>query len=373
MPARKTIAEAAAARNRRRTRLVMAVIGAVPIVVLVVIGGVFLYQRGAELGPNELPSSIGGGEREDIQETVQAFFDGVNQYNPQTASETMLPLAEVGNTNMDRLILEVAALQAEQLTFQIQSIGATTLDEAAKQVSARVVTNYGPRDFVLTRRDGQWRVAQAPDLKAPQEAGPLKLSWDVTNSYWSDDGNTLFVVGNVKNTGSAPGYMFTFGAYVDDPTGLVLQTNRPPLPGSPFLDPGVESPFLLTFGQPAGTKLDPARVVIAPDFRPVPAGSAASFKKKLEARPARLLWQPGEMASTLANLENRDYPIAVFGYFRDASGRLLAVAIVGGGNVPAGAVQPIAFAPDRLVLPARLPAAVTGIATVDLVAVQTSN
>jgi hypothetical protein len=285
----------------------------------------------------------------------------------------MLPLDDLGRMNMQRLILEVAALQSGKLTFQIQSLGATKLDAAAKQVSAHVVTNYGPRDFVLTRRDGQWRVARVPDLLVSQDYWPTKLSWDVTNRYYSDDGNTLFLAGTMKNTGNVPGYMLTVGAFITDANGETLQTNRPPIAGSPFIDPGQESPFLISLGQPEGVKFDTSRVVIVPDFRQVPPGSSESFKKQFVLEPPRLAWQDGPMTYTLTNHEDKAYPIAIYGYFRDAAGKLLAVALVGGGTVATGAVQQGNFDRDHLGAPAKLPAAMSGIASVDLVAVQTSN
>jgi hypothetical protein len=285
----------------------------------------------------------------------------------------MLSLDEVGRMNMQRMILEIAALQSGELAFEVEALGATTLDAAAGRVSARAATNYGPRDFVLTRRDGQWRVAKVPDLIVSQEYWPTKLSWEITNNYYSDDGNTLFVVGNVKNTGQVPGYMLTVGSFITDANGETLQTNRPPIAGSPFLDPGQETPFLISLAKPGGVEFDSTRVVIVPDFRQVPEGSAASFRKRINVEPLRAAWQSEPVSYAVSNLEDKEYRVAVYGYFRDGTGKLLAVALVGGGNVPAGAKQEGQFARDSMLAPRNLPSSVSGIAGVDLVAVQTSN
>ena len=42
------------------------------------------------LGPDELPEEIGSDERGELRETIAAFIDGVNRYNPEVASEVML-------------------------------------------------------------------------------------------------------------------------------------------------------------------------------------------------------------------------------------------------------------------------------------------
>lgn len=376
MPARKTIAAARSeqeAQRRKRQQQILLAIGAIPLAALVIIASIAVYNRVTALGPDEMPASIGSGERKDIQQAIEVYYDGVNLYNPQIAGEAMIPLDELGLRNADRMEIEIAALQAEDLKYQIQSLGATTLDAEAKRVSARVITNFGPKDFSLTRRDGQWRVAKVPDLSVPQEAGSLRLSWEITNTYYSDDGNTLFAAGIMRNAGPTPGYMLALGGFITNEAGEVLQVNRPPLPGPPFLDPGMESPFLLTFGQPAETKFDPQRIRMAPDFRPVPAGAFAQFKKKLEVTPARVPFQASGMTATVSNFEQREYVTGVFAYFRDSSGRLLSAALVWNDRLQAGQSTAVSFAPDRLRLPAALPKSVTGIASVELIATQTQD
>ena len=69
------------------------------------------------LAPDELPDEIGPREREQIEETLRRFFEGVNRYNAQVASEVMLTPAELGRPeecgagigrDVDRLTLVVA-------------------------------------------------------------------------------------------------------------------------------------------------------------------------------------------------------------------------------------------------------------------------
>lgn len=364
MPARKTIAERKTATTRRRSRLVMTVIGAIPIVILVVIGGVFLYQRGTELGADELPSSIGGGERGDIQESIQRFYDAVNQYNPQLVAEGMaLDEGGIRQPDLLRLTMEISALLSEQLKFSIATLGAVSIDTEAEAVTARVVTNFGTKDFVLKRRDGQWRVAGQPNLSVPQEAGPLRLEWEVLNSFRPDDGKALNVAGRIKNTGDRMGFMLNIGAHIDDGSGGTLAAGGNPLPSSPFLHPGEEAYFQVSFREsddPAAGKLDPARAVLVPDFRPAGPADEAVVVKSLRVDPKSLPWRPGGgLSATVANDETREAETIVAAYLRDASGRFLGVLPLLVGKLGPGEVR-------TLEVPASLPAALAGVATLDL-------
>jgi hypothetical protein len=280
----------------------------------------------------------------------------------------MLKEPEVNHEDVNRMILEVAPLESEQLKFQVQGLGSTSLDKASERVSARVLTNYGQRDFLLARRDGQWRIANVPDLLVPQEAGPMRLAWEMTNSYWSDDGKVLYVAGNMRNTSSAIGYMLSIGAYVHDEAGTTVATGRFPVPGSPYLEPNEERPFQIAFRAPSqesGVKLDPGQIVIVPDFRQATTTGQSSFDKKLTVEPARLPWLPGAMTFTLRNSEAEGLNMAVWGYVRDASDRLLAVVGVNSGKIAAGEVQ-------TLPVNVKLPQSLSTVANIDLVVVQST-
>lgn len=364
MPARKTIAERKTETTRRRSRLVMTVIGAIPIVILVVIGGVFLYQRSTELGADELPSLIGQGEREDIQDAIQLFYDAVNQYNPQLVVEGMaLDEGGIRQPDLLRLTMEISALLSEQLKFTAGTLGAVSIDKEAESVTARVVTNFGTKDFVLKRRDGQWRVVRQPDLSVPQEAGPLRLEWEVLNSFRPDDGKALNVAGRIKNTGDRMGFMLNIGAHIDDGSGGTLAAGSNPLPGSPFLHPGEEAYFQVSFREsddPAAAKLDPARVVIVPDFRPAGPADEAVVVKSLRVNPKSLPWRAGGgLSATVANDETREVETTLVAYLRDASGRFLGVLPLLVGKLGPGEVR-------TLEVPASLPSALAGVATLDL-------
>ncbi|MBX7111058.1 MAG: hypothetical protein K1X87_04325 [Dehalococcoidia bacterium] len=366
MPARKTIAAADAARARRRQQRLLLAIGAIPVAVLVIVIGVFVQRQMTKLGPEEMPSSIGSSERKQIQETIQRFYDGVNSYNPQTAIE-VLAGDELTTPEIDRLILEVAPLQSEELRFQVQSLGTTTLDSAAGTVSARVITNFGARDFLLARRKGQWRLAHVPDLIVPQDAGQMRMSWEITNTYRSDNGRTLYVAGNIKNTGSSLGYMLALGSFVHDGSGTALDTFRPALPGSPFLQPGGVSPFQLAFQSPsADIMLDPANVVLVPDLRATAANSDTAWKKNFEVAPPRLAWPLAQSTIDISNHERQQYGVALWGHLRDASGRLLGVAPIYSGTLASDTTQSV---PLNL----KLPAALMSVASIDLVMIQTTN
>ena len=240
--------------------------------ILVVIGGVFLYQRGTELGADELPSSIGGGEREDIQESIQRFYGFVNQYNPEFIASAILPVPELGDEEYSRLVMSVSAIKSEKLTFDVGNLGSTTLDSEAKVVHARVATNYGVRELNLTRRDGQWEVAAVPDLLVPQEAGAVRVEWAITNSFVADptqqpspapaEGQPaptaqptaaptgqpaltptaratpppqpqLVLVGDHEDPGDPAGYLLSAAGYITDGRGATVATVRPPQLGNP--------------------------------------------------------------------------------------------------------------------------------------------
>jgi len=362
VPARKTIDEAAAARNRRRSRLVMTVIGAIPIVILVVLGGVFFYQRATELGPDELPSSIGGGERQDIQAAIEGFYELVNKYEPQPITDTIVWDKENATEHdLNRLIYELSAVLGEQLKFELQTVGAITLDSQRDAVRARAVTNLGTKEVVLKRRDGQWRVAQPVDLGVPQEAGPLRLEWETLNTFRSDDGKLLRIAGRVKNTSDGMGFLVTFAGYIAADDGRTLATASQPLAGSPFIHPGEETYFDVTFPEPEGAPgLDPARAVFVPDFRPAGPNDEAVVAKRVNVSPALLTW-PAEAGATVTvtNQETRGVNVRVFALLRDASGRFLGVYPPQPGKIGAGDQLQVAG-------PEALPGALAGARTLDV-------
>lgn len=405
MPARKTIAAERRDAMTRRKNLMALVIGGIPIVILAIVAGVFLYQRATSLGEDELPSSLGAAERQEIQKAVEGFYGYVNQYNPEFISSTMLPVPELGLEEFSRLVMSVAPLESEQLTFRVLNLGTTTLDPERKIVSARVATNFGTRDFELTRRDGAWKIAAVPDLLVPQDAGQVRVEWSVTHSFVIDPADappqapdvqpaaapqpaaagqgtapasptqpaptaqatpppqkTLFVVGRVKNTGNQSGYMLSASSFVTDGAGKTLATARPPMPGNPYLDPGEEGFFQVQFTVPPGATLDPANFVMVPDFRPVATGIEAQFvAAQVPASPSSVTWRPQtDISTTVTNGEAVPVTVQVFAYFRDASGRVLFVtpispdlALPPGSSVPV----PLSFR--------EMPAALSSVVTID--------
>lgn len=397
MPARKTTAaQRQQALNRRKNMATLA-IGAIPVAILLILGAIFLYNRATGLGPNEVPSTIGEGERAEIRKTIEEFYGFVNQYNPEFISSKLLPVPELGQEEFSRLVMEVAPLQSEALTFSVQTLGSTTLVEDGKYVQARVATNYGNREFRLTRRDGQWKLAAVPDLLVPQEAGPMRLEWAVTSSFVVDPNEapppgqatatatatatpaatgtatasqpslppqkTLFVVGRIKNLSGEPGYILSASAFITDGQGKTLVTARPPMPWNPYLDPGEEAYFQvqLTFPR-TGEQLDVANFVLVPDFRQVGRTDEATFVTDLAvAEPPSVAWRPQtELSTTLKNNDPRPVSAQVFGYFLDGSGKPLFIVPVS----PELAMPPGSSIPVPLAF-RELPPALSGVKTIE--------
>lgn len=362
MPARKTTAAQRREVLSRRRNIITLAIGAIPVAIVLIVGGIFLYDRLTGLGPNELPSTLGESERTEIRETIDDFYGFVNQYNPEFISSTMIPVPELGNEEFSRLVMEVAPLQSEALTFSLQTLGSTSFSSDRKYVQARVATNFGNREFRLTRRDGQWKIAAVPDLIVPQEAGPMRLEWSVVHSFVVDPGQavpstatpsatatpgaaapasgasetatpvaeatpppqrTFYVVGRVKNLSTEPGYVLSASGFVSDGAGKTLATARPPMPWNPYLDPGEEAYFQISFRIPEGVAtLDAANFVLVPDFRQVGRTDEATFVSALVAAdPAKVTWPPqSDLATKVTNGDTREVTAQVFAYFLDGAG-----------------------------------------------------
>ncbi|MGE0227976.1 MAG: hypothetical protein AB7I38_05335 [Dehalococcoidia bacterium] len=370
MPARKTTAERRQALSQRRNLTTLA-IGAIPVAILLILGGIFLYNRLTGLGPNELPATIGEGERAEIRATIEDFYGFVNEYNPEFIASTMLPVPELGEEEFSRLVMEVAPLQSEALTFTVLSLGSTARSADEAYVQARVATNYGSRDFRLARRDGQWKLAAVPDLLVPQEAGPMRVEWSVLHSAVVDpmailptatataspsapassaaatstpEGSAtpvaqatptpskmLLVTGRIKNLSAEPGYVLSASAFVTDGAGKTLVTARPPMPGNPYLNPGEEGYFQVQMTFPrTGEQLDPQHFVLVPDFRQVGRTDEATYVSDLVVvTPASFAWPlPADPKITLTSSDPRQVTAQVFGYFFDASGTPLFISPV---------------------------------------------
>lgn len=362
MPARKTTAaQREQALNRRKTIATIA-IGAIPVAILVIIGSIFLYNRVTGLGSNELPSSLGEGERTEIRKSIDDFYGYVNQYNPEFISSTMLPIRELGSEEFSRLVMEVAALQSEAITFRVQTLGSTSFGDGRKYVQARVATNYGNRDIRLVRRDGRWKISEVPDLLVPQEAGPMRAEWSVTHSFTIDPGQlpagqptatptsssatpastavgtasgaataqptqapqkTLYVVGRIRNLSTEPGYILSASGFVTDGAGKTVASARPQMPGNPYLDPGEETFFQISFRYPVdAAPLDVANFVFVPDFRQVGRTDESTFvSDRVVANPSSVTWRPQmELATTVTNGDTRQVAAQVFAFFLDGSG-----------------------------------------------------
>ncbi|MGE0133622.1 MAG: hypothetical protein AB7L91_03250 [Dehalococcoidia bacterium] len=384
MPARKTTAERRQQALSQRRNLATLALGAIPVAIIVILGGIFLYNRLTGLGPNELPSSIGEGERAEIRATIEDFYGYVNQYNPEFIASTMLPVQEMGDEEFSRLVMEVAPLQSEALTFTVLSLGSTTKSGDGTYVQARVATNYGNRDFRLARRDGQWKIAAVPDLLVPQEAGPMRLEWSVLHTFVVNPAEaasagatptatgtattgaqstptpsgsptptaqatpppqkTLIVTGRIKNTGPEPGYVLSASAFITDGAGKTVVTARPPMPGNPYLNPEEEGYFQVQMTFPVEEDLDPERFVLVPDFRQVGRTDEATFVTELVAlTPSSFTWPlPAEPTITLTNNDPRQVTAQVFGYFLDGQGTPLFISAVSPTlALPTGSSLPI--------------------------------
>ena len=207
------------------------------------------------LGPEELPEEIGGDERDELAETIAAFIDGVNRYNPEVASEVMLIPNELGFPPVQRLVMQIAALEAEAVTVTLGALGRAELDADRAVVRAAANTNIGPIEADFVRRDGEWRFASVPDLLPPPEFGNHHLEWEVTNSYESADGNLLTVVGRIDNVGDSPVLQFGTPGYFRDETGATVVTTPSAVIVRPFVHPGEHTFFRLDFPVPHGVSL----------------------------------------------------------------------------------------------------------------------
>ena len=291
---------------------------------LVIAGAAFLILNPFALGPNEMPSSIGDGEREDIGETLEAFFFGVDQYNPQVAGESMLTPGELGIEEFARMVFEIAAVQSAERAFSYSSLGAVELDEAAGVVHAVAATDLGNVPIDLVRRDGQWRVAEVPDLRIPEEHSPYRFEWEVTNSYAGPDGLGMTVVGEVRNTGTTPWLVLGMPGLLLAPDGSAIRAESSGFTTRPFVDPGQSYPFRLDFTLPNG-----AEGVDAEAFRPIPNIRVAHpadqgvMANALTVEPAEREPTTEGFEVTVVNGEPEPRAARVIAYVESADGRLL--------------------------------------------------
>ena len=233
---------------------------------LLVAGAGFFVFNSFALGPDEMPASIGDGEREEIDETLEAFFFGVDQFSPQVAGESMLTPGELGIEEFARMVFEIAAVESAGLKFAYNSLGAVELDEAAGVVHATAATELGNVPVDLVRRDGQWHVAAVPDLRVPAEHLPYAYEWEVTNSYPQSGGVGMTVVGEVHNTGTTPWLVLGMPGLLAAPDGSLIRTEGSGFTTRPFVDPGQSYPFRIDFTLPNGVE----GVEAEEAFRPIP-------------------------------------------------------------------------------------------------------
>ncbi|MDA1061786.1 MAG: hypothetical protein O2895_02595 [Chloroflexi bacterium] len=249
-----------------------------PAVVVLATLALLAAACGDGLGPEELPEEIGSREREQITETLEAFFDGVNRYNPQVASEVMLLPADLGIPEVGRMVWEIGTLQPEELQFAFQSLGATQVvggaDGEPNFVMATAVTGFGPREFQLVRRGGRWMLSAVPDLSVPQDAGPVEFAVDVHRQDLTEDGSQVNV-GEIVNSGTENAQIFSIAGIARDAEGHTIATSSG-IVAKVILRPGETSPFRVTVGSPdAGAIAETTFIITA---KRVPEGDFELFE-----------------------------------------------------------------------------------------------
>ena len=236
----------------RNLPLKMLLLVGMGVAALLVAGAGSIVFKSFSLGPDEMPASIGDDERGEINDTLEAFFFGIDQFNPQVAGESMLTPGELGIEEFARMVFEIAAVQSAGLTFSYSSLGAVELDKASGVVHATAATGLGNVPVDLVRSDGQWRVAAVPDLRIPEDSAPYVYEWEVTNSYSTADGLGMTVIGEVHNTGTTPWLVLGMPGLLAAPNGSVIRSEGSGFTTQPCVDPGQSYPFRLDFTLPNG-------------------------------------------------------------------------------------------------------------------------
>ena len=209
------------------------------------------------LGADELPDELSDGDREEISETLEAFFGGVDLYNPQVASGVMLIPRELGIPEVERMVWEIGALQPEGLRFEYQSLGpaAVVADDEGEPlfVRATAVTAFELREVRLVRRDGLWRISAVPDLVVPPDAGPVALTVEVHRSTPFPDRRGQVIVGEIVNSGSESAQIFSIAGIAFDEDGATVSTIAGIAPIA-IVRPGESSPFRVALAPREGEK-----------------------------------------------------------------------------------------------------------------------
>ena len=276
------------------------------------------------LGPDELPEEIGSDERGELRETIAAFIDGVNRYNPEVASEVMLIPAELGIPEVQRMVMQIAALEAEAVTVTLDALSRAELDVERGVVRANANTNIGPIEADFVRRKGEWRFASVPDLLPPAEFGGHHLVWEVTNSYESADGSLLTVVGRIDNVGDSTVLQFGTPGYFRDEAGATVVTTPSAILVRPFVQSGEHTFFRLDVPVPAGASLDLEHFVLLPTFRAsFPVDEEVMASLVLSPRSASFAAAPATLE--VLNGELSDAAVVLVTEVFDDAGRLLAL------------------------------------------------
>jgi len=321
-------------------------------VAALVVAGVLLLFNPFALGPNEMPSSIGDGEREDINETLEAFFFGVDQYNPQVASEVMLTPGELGIEEFTRMVYQFAVLQLAELTYGYSNLGAVTLDPAAGVAHAVAVTDMKNVEFTVARRDGNWRIVEVPDLPVPADRLPYTVETEVTSERVSEDGLTYTAIGELRNTGESTWLVLSLNAAMMSGSD-VLRATTVAFVARPFVHPGESLPFRFDFTTSEAAALADATFEAFPGIRVARGADEDVLATSLTAEPAEL--DVAEAVDgfdvTLSNGEDATRVARLVVSVRDAVGRLIDVYSVPPAEVPAGRSTAVAVpgpAPDSV-------------------------
>jgi hypothetical protein len=281
------------------------------------------------LGDDELPEEIGSSEREEIVEVLEAFFEGVNRYNPEVAGEVMLIPAELGIPEVERMVWEIGALQGEELRFEFRSLGvvapAYDTDRAVPFVRARALTSFGERELQLVRRGGQWRLGAVPDLSVPSEVGTVHLQADVHR--WGEDARGIpVVVGEVTNQGDDVAQVLSLAVLLLDNEGRSIGTGSAYL-AEAVLWPGTSVAFRAALGSYGGVQADDVSVVVL-GRRPHESDYEAIENAQVDVSPAeRLTTESGVEAarSTVQNLGMRTVIVFAAAVAYDGNGQVMAL------------------------------------------------